>query len=236
MSTTSADGAGRRLGAALVARMSSSRLPGKVLTEVAGRPLLQYTLERLQRCGVPLDIVLATSTDPGDDALEAFAGEAGIPCVRGSLEDVAGRFLKAVEATGREAVFRVNGDSPLIEMELFRRAAAEYERSGPDLVTNIMPRLYPPGVSVELIKASTYRDAYAEITEPDDREHVTRFLYRQRDRFRIVNLEPEAPYGDLHLAVDTADDLAAFGAAVGRMERPHWEYGLDEIVALYRAS
>lgn len=221
------------IGAALIARMSSRRLPGKVLTKVAGVPLLGYSLDRLRHCGLELRIVVATSLDPSDDPLEEFANAEGIDCVRGSLDDVAGRFVKAIETTGADAIFRVNGDSPLIETALFRRAASEFASSKPDLVTNIMPRRYPPGVSVELLRSSSYVESYQKIVDDEDREHVTRFFYRHRNRFRIVNLEPEESYGDLHLAIDTEADLEAFKRVVGLMKRPHWDYGLDEIVELY---
>jgi len=174
-----------KFGAAVVARMTSSRLPGKVLSRVAGKPLLQYTLERLRKSKLDIEVVIATSEETSDDPLAEFAEQSGISCVRGSLEDVAGRFLMAIRETGVDAMFRVNGDSPLIDPALFCRAANTYRESSPDLITNIMPRHYPPGVSVELVKATAYREAYSLMKEAEDKEHVTRFFYRNSEKFKI---------------------------------------------------
>lgn len=220
------------LGAALIARMTSQRLPGKVLTQVEGKPLLAYTLERLQRSTLNLEIVVATSDESTDDPLEAFADRHGLKCIRGPLDDVAGRFLKVTEALGLEGVFRVNGDSPLIDLRLFVKAAQTFVDHDVDLVTNVMPRHYPPGISVELIRSSSFRNVYEQITDAKDREHVTRYFYKNPEQFNIVNLRPDKVYPESHFAVDDPCDLQRFRQRVQLMEQPHWEYSLDDIFAL----
>jgi len=227
-------GAEITLGAVLLARMSSARMPGKVLAEVAGQPMLKYSLDRLSRCGLDLKLVLATSTDASDDPIVNFADGQGISVFRGSLGNVADRFGKALEELDVTAAFRVNGDSPLINMGLFQRAYHAFEQESPDLVTNIMPRQYPSGVSVELINTASYLKVLPRITESDDREHVTRYMYQNTSEFRIINLEPAVPYEGVHMAIDTVDDMTLFGAVVAQMDRPHWQYDLDELVSIYR--
>jgi spore coat polysaccharide biosynthesis protein SpsF len=221
-----------RVGAIVQARMGSARLPGKVLREAAGRPLLSYLLERLERVRGLDAIVVATSREPADDPVAAFCCAQAVPCVRGSEHDVAGRFLLAVDEAGLEAFVRVNGDSPLLDGRLVERALELFRALAPDLVTNVHPRTYPPGESVEVVAAAPFRRAYAEMDEAADLEHVTRFLYRHAERFRIENFTARRSYGDLSLAVDTPEDLARVDALLARLERPHWSYGVDELAEL----
>jgi spore coat polysaccharide biosynthesis protein SpsF len=224
-----------RIAAIVQARMSSRRLPGKVLRRVAGKPLLGYLVERLRRCR-PLDgVTLATSTSPDDDAVARFCEAEAVPCHRGPLDDVAGRFLGALEQTRADAFVRVNGDSPLLDPRLIDVAVTRFRGGDADVVTNVLRRTYPPGQSVEVVRGYAFRRAYRLMTEPADFEHVTRVFYRLPDRFRLVGFESPTDRSGVRLAVDTPDDLAAFAAIVARMSRPHHEYSLEEILELHHA-
>jgi spore coat polysaccharide biosynthesis protein SpsF len=212
--------------------MGSSRLPGKVLTEIAGEPLLRYVLERLERCRSLDVVVVATSTDDGDDAVATFCERIGVAVYRGPLDDVATRFRETVAANGLDAFARVNGDSPLLDPALLERGIALLVGENCDVATNVFPRSFPPGQSVEVVLASAFARACDAITDASDREHVTPYLYRHAGEFRIRNFSAERDYGSLRLVVDTGEDLERMRKIVSRMERPHWEYGLDDIVEL----
>lgn len=224
-----------RIGAVVQARMTSERLPGKVLREVAGRPLLGYLLERLARCPALDAVVVATSTDPTDAPVERFCRERGVACYRGSLSNVARRFRDALDAHGLDAFVRVSGDSPLLDPALVGRGVRLFRAGAFDLVTNVHPRSYPPGQSVEVVGREGFRRACVAMHEADEREHVTLHFYRHPGRFRIENFAAARDYGGLRLTVDTADDLARLEAIVAAMTRPHWEYGLDDLVAVLAA-
>jgi spore coat polysaccharide biosynthesis protein SpsF len=214
------------------ARMSSERVPGKVLRPVGGKPMLQYLLERLRHAGMLDQVVLATSDADDDAPVAEFGREFGVECVRGSLPNVALRFLQVLEGRPCDYFVRISGDSPLFDPGLVTRAfelAAEGEW---DLITNVMPRTFPPGQSVEAVRTATYREAYERFAEPEDFEHVTKYLYKHPEEFRIRNFRADRPYPGLHLAVDTPEQLDDFSAMVARMDRPHWEYTLDEVVRL----
>jgi spore coat polysaccharide biosynthesis protein SpsF len=221
-------------GAIVQARMSSARLPGKVLLEVEGKPLLQYVIERLQRARLDV-IVVTTSVDPSDDAVDAFCDRAGVDCHRGSLDDVAGRVLETAESWHLDSFVRISGDSPLLDQQLVDQATALLAGEW-DLATNVFPRTFPKGQSVEAIRRATFKRGYEAMTDPDDLEHVTTFFYRHPEEFRIRSFGAPAGLPDVSLAVDTADDVAAFEAIVGRMKRPHWTYTLEEIVQLATAG
>lgn len=220
--------------AIIVARLSCARLPGKALLDLGGQPLLEYTLERAQRVHRVDEIVLATSDDASDQPLADYAEKAGLPVYRGSLADVAGRVLGAATSAGAGQFLRVNGDSPWIDPGLLDMALDVLESSPVDLATNIFPRTFPAGVSVEAVRTAAFRRACERMTGDSDREHVTRFFYQHPSEFRIHNIESGRDWGSLHLAVDTAEDLALAERVVGRMKRPHTAYSTDEIVALYR--
>jgi spore coat polysaccharide biosynthesis protein SpsF len=223
-----------KITAIIQARMSSKRFPGKTLHPVAGKPLLQYLLERLARCERLGQWVVATSTDSSDDAIAQFCREKSVPCFRGSLENVAERILKAVEHQDLEAFVRVNGDSPLLDPALIDKAIQFFFSGDYDLVTNVMERTYPRGQSVEVARVKAFRKAYALAQSPEELEHVTQAFYTNASSFKILNIRAERSYEGLRLVVDTPEDMAAFTRIIARMDRPHWLYGLDQIVTLYR--
>src|SRR5689334_213909 len=126
--------------AVVQARYSSRRLPGKVLQEVAAKPLLAYLLERLARCSTLRGIVVATSVEKSDDAIARFCIERGIELYRGPLADVLGRFVGAAETLNLDALVRINGDSPLLDPAIVDQAVELFEQGDVDLVTNVHPR------------------------------------------------------------------------------------------------
>lgn len=223
-----------RLGVVLQARMSSSRLPGKVLRPLAGKPLLGYLLERLERLGTL--VVVATSEEPADDPIAEFSRQAGVPCWRGPLGDVARRLLDCARGHALDAFARVCGDSPLLDLELVRRGMAAYGERRPDFVTNCLPKAYPAGQSVEILRTDALETAYARFYKQDHYEHVTAYFYEHQEDFSVCRFTPERGYDGVHLAVDQPRDLERLAAVIGRMDRPHWTYGVDELVRLYGAA
>lgn len=221
-----------RVGAVIQARMSSSRLPGKVLHPVLGRPLLGYLLDRL-RCLHDVDLIaVTTSTGPDDDAVARFCAREEVPCHRGSLDDVALRYLDAAHAFRLDAVVRVTGDSPLLDPELVRHAVRLYRRDPADLVTNVLHRSFPRGQSVEVLSAAALARAYLLMRDPADREHVTRYFYQHPEEWRIVEFQAPVATPTLQLSVDEPQDLARFASLVARMEREPQSYGWEEIVRM----
>jgi spore coat polysaccharide biosynthesis protein SpsF (cytidylyltransferase family) len=212
--------------------MTSARLPGKSLRPLCGKPLLQYVLERLRRLDCVAEIVVATSTDRSDGPIAAFCEQFGCACFRGPLENVAERFVQTATAHGFSAFVRVNGDSPLLDQCLVGRGVALFAKENADLVTNVFPRTFPAGMSVEVIGVETLRRTLSLLAAADDREHVTPYFYGHADRFRIVNFARDAPRRDVHFAVDTQGQFDHVERIVAAMRRPHWDYSLDAILAL----
>jgi spore coat polysaccharide biosynthesis protein SpsF (cytidylyltransferase family) len=212
--------------------MGSSRLPGKVLADLAGRPALAWLLERLEHATELDAVVVATSTEPADDAVEQFCGRLGQAVHRGPLEDLAARVLGAADAFGLDALVRVNGDSPVLDQRLVDRGVALLRVSGADLVSNVRPRSFPPGQSVEALRTAALRTAVRRMVDDDDREHVTGWLYRHADELRTLRFEQDPAVTAPPLTLDTPEDHARLDGVLRSMDRPHWEYRWDEVVAL----
>jgi spore coat polysaccharide biosynthesis protein SpsF len=223
-----------RIEAIMQARMSSSRLPGKVLLRLGEQRTLEYLLDRLAHSDELDGVILATSDDPSDDPVEEFARQAGVAYHRGPLENVARRFLETVNRFELDAFVRVTGDSPLLDQRLVDEGVRLFRNGDADVVTNVFPSTHPSGQSFEVVSAPVFRATFPELSDPYDIEHVTPFFYRNSDRFRIRNVVAPRDEHELQLSLDTEEDARVLAAIIARMERPHWQYTSDQIIDLYR--
>ncbi len=221
-----------KIGVIVQARMGSRRLPGKVLRLLAGKPVLQYVLESLGQCETVERVVVATSRAERDDPIARFCERRGAACFRGALDDVAGRLLQAAGEAGFEALVRVSADSPLLDWRLVDRAVGLYAGGDYDLVTNVFPRSWPKGQSVEVLRAAVLRQGYSKTKGRSDREHVTRYFYDHPERFQIKNFASGQDWGSLNLCVDTEEDWQKIEKIIHRMDRPHWEYTAAKLVGM----
>lgn len=224
------------INAIIQARMSSTRLPGKTMRSVAGRPLIQFLLERLAHCDGLDGLLIATSDDPSDERIAEYCAQNGLPCYRGPRDDVAGRFRQATDAYPCDAFVRLCADSPLLDPRLIDRAVKVFRRRRFDVVTNVQTRTFPRGQSVEVVRCDAFRIACDRMNEPADREHVTRYFYRRPDEFRIRNIDSGRDWSGIRMAVDDAQSLALFEAVLGSMHRPHWQYPIEKLVERYEEA
>lgn len=214
------------------ARISSRRLPGKVLAQICGKPLLAFAIERLQRCPSVAGVTVATSDRPEDDAVEELALRVGASVLRGSLDDVLERFVTLGRAADAGPLVRVSGDSPLIDPAIVERVVQRFFDEPCDIATNVWPRSFPKGQSVEVMTVAALERAQTRTFDPEDREHVTRFFYRNAAEFRICSVIMQPDLSAVQLSVDEPADLELVRRIVAAMSRPHWTYGLDDVLAL----
>lgn len=212
------------------ARMNSTRFPGKVLHPVCGKALLDYLLESLEKCVELSGTAVLTSDQPSDRPLIDFCQASKVRLLRGPLDDVAARFLLAVESFNLDSFVRISGDSPLLDHRLVDRAVRLFRENEVDLATNVGRRTFPKGQSVEVIRAEAFVRACREMKDPADREHVTPYFYRRPDEFRILNFEAPGDHGRIQLSVDTAEDMVRFENLALNLDRPHWEYTWQELL------
>ena len=200
--------------AILQARMSSTRLPGKVMKPLAGRPMILRQIERIARAERLDDLVVATSVEPSDDPLAQALRAEGVVVHRGPLDDVLSRFLGALDAHPADHVVRLTADCPLADPAVIDATIARHLESGADYTSNTPATFaFPKGQDVEVVSAETLRRAAAD-PSPEGREHVTWDIWNAPDRYALAWLESaRADDGDIRWTVDTADDHA-FAAAV----------------------
>jgi len=191
------------------ARMTSSRLPGKVLMDLDGEPMVLRQLERVSRAVNIDQIVVATSDDPSDDALALALVDSGYDLVRGPLDDVLARFVYVLDEYQPEVVVRMTADCPLISPVVIDSVVQTFHSSTADYVSNTMDPTYPDGFDVEVTLARVLREVDMTSHDPDEREHVTLGVYRHPERFRIENfVDPTGRnHAELRWTVDTAEDL-----------------------------
>jgi len=218
--------------------MGSTRLPGKVLLDVAGEPLLARVVERARRATALDAVVVATTTDGSDDAIATLCAERGYPVFRGHPSDVLDRYYQAATRWRAEVVVRITADCPLIDPMLIDLTFEAFTREGVDFAANRLPppwgRTYPKGLDVEVCSFEALVRAWTEATERYEREHVMPYLYAREDRFRIYILQHTPDLGHVRIAVDEPADLelvrAVYRHFEGRIDFA-WEAVVDFLEA-----
>jgi len=193
------------------ARMTSTRLPGKVLMDVCGRPMLAQQLRRLKRCRRVDEIVLATTGNAADDPVVALADGEGVRWFRGSEDDVLSRYAEAAREAQAGLIVRVTSDCPLIDPEVTDRviAALEERAAECDYAANVIRRTFPQGLDTEAFFIDTLERVHRMAASRPAREHVTLFIYRERpDLFAVHSVVDGEDHSDIRWTVDTAEDLA----------------------------
>jgi spore coat polysaccharide biosynthesis protein SpsF len=224
-----------RIGIIAQARMSSRRLPGKVLMRIGGSTLLQQLVEGCRQVGNVDGLCVATSVDASDDAIAEHCAQLQVDCQRGPLDDVALRVIDAAQACRFDAAVRISADSPLVDPRLIEELVDRYRQAEAcDLATNVLRRTYPSGMSVEVIRIATLARVHPAMSAAE-REHVTPFFYAHPDQFRIASLERAEPLVGTKFSVDTPEDFRRINALVARLDRPYWEYGLERLAEMLAA-
>ena len=193
--------------AILQARMSSRRLPGKVLKPILGRPMLGLQIERLQRVKNISHLVVATSEDGADDVIVNFCQSIRVACFRGSLHDVLDRFYQVAKQYKSQQVLRITGDCPLIDPEVVAAVIEQHLLQDNDYTSNILPATFPDGLDVEIFRFSCLEKAWREAGLSSEREHVTPYIYRKDVGFKVANYECAGDYSKMRWTVDELIDF-----------------------------
>lgn len=219
------------VGVIILARMSSKRLPGKGLKLIEDKEILKHIIDSLSKSKLVNHIVLATSTEEDDDLLQSFCKKESVTCYRGSLTNVAERFLSASLANEFDYVVRINGDNLFVNLALLEESI-KIAVSGVDFVSNVPKRTFPKGMSVEVVKVSAYKDIYKNFKVDVDYEHVTSYLYENIERinhFFIENHDCRKAAGK-QVAIDTQYDFDLAKEVIKTLPHEHDNIRLEQLI------
>ena len=193
--------------AILQARMSSKRLPGKVLMKALGRPLLEVMLSRLEKSKNIDQLIVATSTDTSDEKIAQFCKNKSIPCYRGSLNDVLGRYYQCAKNYQPQHIVRVTGDCPLIDPQIVDAVISMHLKTGADYTSNTIQPTFPDGLDVEVLSFQTLEVLWKKAKLNSQREHVTKYIHDNKEKFCVQNYTAEHDFSHLRWTVDNLEDL-----------------------------
>lgn len=192
-------------------RMDSSRLPGKLLVDVNGIPLIGYTIARAKRISGLSRLIIATTDRAVDDPLVEHADAQGLTVFRGNSRNVAQRLLKCASELGAQYFIRLNGDSPFVDSELIMEGMRHCSNHRIEFITNLIGRTFPYGIAVEIIKTKAFERAYVNMHKNEEYEHVTKYLYEHINMFEVEFMKSSFPeLSRARLVVDTENDLNMF--------------------------
>ena len=214
------------------ARMSSSRLPGKVLAPVLGEPMLARQVERVLRANALDKLVVATSTDASDDPLTVVCQSTGVECFRGPLDDVLERIYGAATTFGADHVVRLTGDCPLADPGVIDDVVRLHLTGDYDYTSNVCPPTFPDGLDVEIATMATIAMAWRAADRTAQREHVTLWIRDNSERFRIGNLTHEPDLSGRRWTVDEPEDLAFVSRVYGELYPASPDFRMDDVLAL----
>lgn len=222
------------IAAVVQARMGSSRLPGKTLADIGGRPMLGRLVDRARLIPGVEQVVIATTVEPADKAILGFAEAEGLPASAGSEQDVLDRIYRAASRFGVSVIVRVTPDCPMVDPEVSGRVLAEFHRldGRVDYVSNVHPPTFPDGLDTEVFSSEALEVAWREARLASDREHVTPFIWRQPERFRLANVANAGDLSALRWTVDTAADLDFARAVYAALGGSGGVFRMDQVLRL----
>ena len=224
-----------RIVAIIQARMGSTRLPGKILMPLAGKPVLQRVVERVRASAAFDEVVVATSDRVVDDVVATMVPEFGAIVVRGDEADVLSRYGLAAEVSNADAVMRITADCPLIDPDILASMVESFRSGDVDLVSNCVLRSFPRGLDAELFSRAALDLMLEQATSQPQREHVTKFMYDNPQQFRIASFENADDLSDYRLTLDTAEDFELLGRIFNAAPQPD-SIRLNDVISIMNAN
>ena len=191
----------------LQARMSSTRLPGKVMTQINGHPMIYWEISRISKAKLVNKIVVAISDQSSDDVLADYLDSIHQEYIRGSLDNVLSRYVKAEENYNPSAIIRLTADCPLVMPELIDQYLDIFHKKDFEYLSNTLELSYPDGLDIEIIAPGVFKKLFEFSLSKEEKEHVTLGIYSRKDKFRVYNVPNKFNISHFRWTVDTSDDL-----------------------------
>lgn len=215
--------------------MTSTRLPGKVLEPIMGVPMIGRQIERLKRSSSLDGLVVATSVDSSDDPLVDYLGSLDVAVVRGSLDDVLGRFVAVIDDFSPDVVVRLTADCPLASPAVVDLVVEAFLAASVDYASNTLEPTWPDGIDVEAVRSSALRWVATHSDDVHEHEHVTLGVYRRPEQFSCLNVAGSVDLSSLRWTVDNADDLEFVRSVYGELYPANPEFDVEDVLALLQS-
>lgn len=189
------------------ARMGSTRLPGKMMMEIIGKPIIAYVIEQVKKTRMVNEVWLATTISPEDDVLKVWTDNNQVRCFRGSVNDVLDRYYKTAVISSADVVVRITGDCPLIDASIIDQIVERYIKEGGDYVCNTQPPTFPDGLDTEVFSFVVLEQTWREARLKSEREHVTPYIWKHPDLFLIKNIVHYPDLSEYRWTLDTKEDF-----------------------------
>jgi len=221
-----------KVAAIIQARMSSTRLPGKVMEEIAGKPMLRQIIDRVKRAELIHGIIVATTATEIDKPVVKLADDSGTGSYTGSEEDVLDRYYRAAKEFAADAIVRITADCPLIDPRVLDRVIQRYLEGNCDYAANILKLTYPDGLDVEVFSYAALERAWKEARLASEREHVTPYIKKNPDKFRLANVENNVDLSHLRWSVDEKEDLEFVRQVYKHLYKEGHIFYMEDVVGL----
>jgi spore coat polysaccharide biosynthesis protein SpsF (cytidylyltransferase family) len=219
--------------AIIQARMGSTRLPGKVMLEISGRPILWHVIDRVSKSKLIDGLIVATTVNSEDDLIEKFCNQIQIPVFRGSEDDVLDRYYQCARKFNVENIVRITADCPLHDPSVIDLVIERYRQGNYDYVSNTVPPTYPDGIDVEVFSFKALDSAWRNASLVSEREHVTPYIKKHRDIFKINNVVNKEDLSFYRWTLDQAEDLEFIQKIHKKFEEIHMdEFYMQDIIEL----
>ena len=214
--------------ALIQARMTSSRLPGKVLQDIAGKPMLLRVVNRVRQSQSIDFVAVITSTHESDDAIERCCKDNGVPCFRGNLDDVLDRYYQAARHFQAAVIVRITADCPLLDPIIVDKVVNAFNCGSYDYASNVLECTYPDGLDTEVVRFETLEKAWREAGLKSEREHVTAYIHKHPELFRLYAAKHSEDLSSLRWTVDAPSDLEFVRAVYTSFSDDH--FGMEDVL------
>lgn len=217
--------------------MGSSRLPGKILKELSGKPMLWHVYNRVSQSHLVNRVIVATSDQPEDDAVEQFCKDNFIQYYRGSAENVLSRYYHAAKYFNAEIIIRITADCPVIDPIILDNMITEFliqiNKINIDYLSNSLTRTFPRGLDIEIFTFSALEKTFFEAEKKYELEHVTPYIYQNPHKFSIMNYANKVDNSHYRWTVDTEEDFELITEIYNRLYSPERFFLTNEILELF---
>ena len=220
----------------LQARMSSTRLPGKVMAQINGHPMIYWEISRISKAKLVNKIVVAISDQSSDDILADYLDSIHQEYIRGSLDNVLSRYVKAEEIYNPSAIIRLTADCPLVMPELIDQYLEIFHKEDFEYLSNTIELSYPDGLDIEIIAPGIFKKLLEFSLSKEEKEHVTLGIYSRKDKFRTYNVSNKTNISQFRWTMDTSDDLAFVKSIYAHFESKEINFTFEDVLKLVKEN